>query len=131
MPPVNVDLSESERAPLPAGSVVRVRVEGGKEQESQKGTKYMAWTLIVTDPPEPGDNPARKLFENTMLTGAGAFRTAQFLRALGVPFGKERPDLNGGFDDMECHGRECRALLDIEKDDVYGEKNVVKKFMAL
>ena len=127
MPPINVDLSDALRDPLPAGSVVRLRVEGCKQETASTGTLMAVWDFIVTDPME--DDP-RHVFDNTMLTGPGKFRTGLLLTALGVPFGKQRPDLNGGFDEMECHGREVRASLDVEEYEGR-KKNTVNKYMPL
>lgn len=130
MPPINIDLSEAEKPPFAAGTEVTLRVEKLERKTSERtGNQFIAWEFIVVDPME---DPPRKLFENTMLTPQNAqFRTARVLRALGVPFGKETKDdpaLQGGFDDMLCVGKTCRALLKIEDDAQYGPRNVVGTF---
>lgn len=76
------DFSEApEREPAPAGKY-EFNVRGNpKLCKSQKGNAYLTWELEHTDA-----NLKRHglVFERTMLTGKGAFRLRDILKALGA-----------------------------------------------
>ena len=114
MSPVNVDLSNTTSEPISKGQIVGFSVEASEEKTSPKGNLYMKWVLVVT---EPEEYSGRKLFHNTMLTKDGAWATANFLKTIGVSFGKDRPDLNGGFEPLEAIGKLGKALIGEEMYD--------------
>lgn len=81
----------------------KVRVVDSEEKTSQAGNTYLRWTLEVFGADKPANNGAR-LYLSTPISGKGAFRLAELLKAT-------TGELPTSFDPQNLHGRECTALV--------------------
>lgn len=115
---------------LPAGSEVKVRVVSVKTGVSDKNDAV--WYMPVFDVP---DDPMVVEFNDFFWDldreklDAKAFQRAlykfkQFATAMGIDF--SRPF--SWTDDVP--GKEGWAILGVKKDDEYGDKNIIKKYVA-
>lgn len=136
---------EFDNTPIPPGEylvkVDKVALSAGKES----GTPYLKWQLQIID----GDSSRKRLFENTMLAGKGAFRTKQILKGLGysdaeiatfkfASTGVVTDDnrrkgipvtLQIGGSDVELTDRQLRVAVKITKSPGYDDRNEVSSFM--
>lgn len=101
---VTPDFSEvSEREPLKPGTY-SARVTGLEPVESKAGKPMLKWTWEVFGSEEQGVN-GRIIFDRTMLSGPGAFRTQKSYAAV------MKEKLSGSFDTEMLLGKE--ALLTV------------------
>src|SRR5579859_5356730 len=103
------DLPEGGK-PIPEG-VYHLRVDKAVYKESkEKKTPMIEATLTVFGPAEAEEFHGRKVFDNLMLTGDGAFRTRQLLEASGE-------DADYVLEDSDqLLQREVAAVVGIEKE---------------
>ena len=112
---------------LPAGEEAKIRITAVKADNDKNGNPYFLPTFEVADDPSVkeftkfysvprGDMDAKKL-NNSKLA------IKRLCEAMDI-------DPTKPFDTDSLIGRECWAILGIEENAEYGDKNYIKKFIA-
>lgn len=144
---IRPDLSGGEAEVVPEGTYT-MRVKGNPRYKTGKdsGTPYLTWVLAFTGDLE-GNLP---LFENTMLAGAGSFRTIRILKGLGFTgtqaktLEAEKLTLPSGANvkagvpvtlfvegkEFDPKDMELQVVLEVAKDREGNDRNQVKEYIA-
>lgn len=105
---IKPDLSESIEA-VPPGTYAAL-VKGVEVKDAKTGSKYLRWELEVTDHEK---FTGRKLWNNTMISGPGAFKLQElYLAATGQPLPKDNPE----FDTEQVIGQKVGVAVADGKD---------------
>jgi hypothetical protein len=103
-----------------------------KISKSDKHTPMAECMFTIFGPEEAEEFHGRKVFDNLMLAGEGAFRTRQLLTETGETDDFVLEDTD------QLVGRECKGVIQIEKErkdpstgQLYPARNKIARYMAL
>lgn len=89
--------------------IIDSKVDTWQGKDGKPNTTYIGWTLETFAESEDKNN-GRRIFHNTPIEGAGAFRLQDFYRAA---MGE---DCSGSFDRTMLHGREVELTIGPQKN---------------
>lgn len=124
---LNVDVTGAqEPKTMPEGEYLLVLLGVSTEVGKDSNKPYLAVRFEIMDEPF-----AKEIYhiislpdkdDSEKVANGKAFRVREFFDCLGIPYGSDGAELEG------CEGNTCWAQL-IEREDDYGVKNIIKKFI--
>ncbi len=122
---VNLDGFE----PVPAGTYIAwIDASDDEVREgAEKGTPYITLYFVIESPEEYAN---RRVRENYMLSGKGAFRLPRLMQTLGLL--EDVPeDRRVAFDTRDLHGKRVRIRVSVEPDREGNPRNTVRAVMRV